>query len=78
MALGGQTLGLASTGVDKDPVEIRLRFRRKIGKGLEGVKGINLFSRNGTRIPLKSLTSTWIQPNATRPFTTKIYSGSVT
>ena len=55
MALGGQTLGLASTGEDRDPVEIRLRLPPEDRQDLEGVKGINLLSRNGTRISLKSL-----------------------
>jgi multidrug efflux pump subunit AcrB len=58
VALGGQTLGLASTGVDKDPVEIRLRLSPKNRQGLTALGKINLLSRNGTLIPFAQLTKT--------------------
>jgi multidrug efflux pump subunit AcrB len=57
LALGGQTLGLASTGVDKDDVEIRLRLSPKDRGGLDALGKINLLSRNGTLIPLAKLTN---------------------
>ena len=56
VALGGQTLGLASTGTDKDPVEIRLRLSPPQRQGMEAVGKINLLSRNGTLIPVSQLT----------------------
>jgi multidrug efflux pump subunit AcrB len=58
VALSGQTLGLASTGGDKDPVEIRLRLAPEDRKGLKALGKINLLSRNGTLIPLADLTKT--------------------
>ncbi|MBL0059229.1 MAG: efflux RND transporter permease subunit [Elusimicrobia bacterium] len=58
LALGGQTLGLASTGVDKDPVEIRLRLSPQDRRGLDALAKINLLSRNGTLIPFGQLTKT--------------------
>lgn len=58
LALGGQTLGLASTGVDKDPVEIRLRLSPGNRKGLAALGKINLLSRNGTLIPIAQLAKT--------------------
>ena len=58
VALAGRTLGLASTGVDKDPVEIRLRLAPEERHGLKALGKINLLSRNGTLIPLTQLMKT--------------------
>lgn len=55
LALAGQTLGLAHTDGEKEPVEIRLRLAAQDRAGLSVVKKIELMSRNGTLIPLERL-----------------------
>jgi len=56
LALGGQSVGLAHTGTDREPVDIRLRLPLAKRMGLDSVEKIVLISRNGTAIPLKDLT----------------------
>ncbi len=57
LALDGQTIDLAHTGNDIEPVEIRVRLPASARHNLSAAQSITLLSRNGTPIPLRALTS---------------------
>ncbi|MFA6316569.1 MAG: efflux RND transporter permease subunit [Elusimicrobiota bacterium] len=58
IALDGQTVDLAHVEGEREPVAIRLRLAEKDRRGLEAARRVTLVSRNGTPIPLSSLTRT--------------------
>ncbi|HOW27677.1 MAG TPA: efflux RND transporter permease subunit [Elusimicrobiota bacterium] len=55
MAVDGQTVRLAHTEGDREPVEIRLRLPDSKRRDLRAVGDIRLLSRNGVSIPLREL-----------------------
>ena len=58
LAINGQTVDIAHTKDDKEPVEIRLRLPEKDRHDLVPVDSIRLLSRNGTPIAIRDLTRT--------------------
>jgi multidrug efflux pump subunit AcrB len=58
LAIDGQTVDLAHTQEDKEPVEIRLRLPEASRHELGPVGSIRLMSRNGTPIAIRDLTHT--------------------
>jgi len=57
MALDGRTVDLAHLEEEKEPVDIRLRLPPEQRRDLSAMKTITLMSRNGTAIPVGSLTT---------------------
>jgi multidrug efflux pump subunit AcrB len=55
-ALAGETVDLAHTGQDKEPVEIRLRLPPAERRDLVAARRTALISRNGTPLPVGALT----------------------
>ncbi|MBI5624152.1 MAG: efflux RND transporter permease subunit [Elusimicrobia bacterium] len=58
LALDGRTVDLAHVEGEPEPVGIRLRLAPADRKGLDAVRRMTLVSRNGTPIPVSSLTRT--------------------
>lgn len=56
LAIDGQTVDLAHTDEDREPVEIRLRLAENDRKNLRALESIRLFSRNGTPLSVRDLT----------------------
>lgn len=58
LAVDGQTIDLAHTQQDKEPVEIRLRLPEHLRREVGPAGSIRLLSRNGTPIAIRDLTHT--------------------
>ncbi len=57
VALDGRTVDLAHLEYEKEPVDIRLRLPPEQRRDLFAVQAVTLMSRNGTAIPVGSLTT---------------------
>ncbi len=56
LALDGQTVDLAHTEEEKEPVEIRLRLAKSFRRDVNSARAIRLYTRSGTPVTVRELT----------------------